>query len=97
MADGWIDIHGHFTPPTSPEDREKRWHAMREAKFLLLEPFQWTPEGTIAYLDKAGIAMQMLSNLPKQLDALKESNDYAATLVKKYPNRFWPARSSPDR
>lgn len=88
MADGWIDIHGHFTPPTSSEDREKRWHAMREAEFLVPEPFEWTPEGTIAYLDRAGIAMQMLSNLPKQLDALKKSNDYAASLVKKYPNRF---------
>lgn len=88
MATGWIDIHGHFTPPTSPEDREKRWHTMREAKFLVPEPFEWTPESTLAYLDKAGIAMQMLSNLPKQLDALKESNNYAASLVKKYPNRF---------
>lgn len=88
MADGWIDIHGHFTPPTSSEDREKRWHAMRDAKFLVPEPFEWTPESTLAYLDKAGIAMQMLSNLPKQLDALKESNDYAASLVKNHPNRF---------
>ena len=88
MATGWIDIHGHFTPPTSIEDREKRWHAMREARFLVPEPFEWTPESTLAYLDKAGIAMQMLSNLPKQLDALKESNDYAASLVTKYPNRF---------
>ena len=61
---------------------------MREAKFLVPEPFEWTPESTLAYLDKAGTAMQMLSNLPKQLDALKESNDYAATLVGKYPKRF---------
>lgn len=61
---------------------------MREAKFLVPEPFEWTPESTLAYLDKAGIAMQMLSNLPKQLLALRESNDYAASLVKKYPNRF---------
>ena len=61
---------------------------MREAKFLVPEPFEWTPESTLAYLDKAGIAMQMLSNLPKQLDALKESNDYAASLVRKHPNRF---------
>lgn len=88
MANGWIDIHGHFTPPTSSEDREKRWHAMREAKFMVSEPFEWTPESTLAYLDRAGIAMQMLSNLPKQLDALKESNDYAASLVNKYPTRF---------
>lgn len=88
MANGWIDIHGHFTPPTSLQDRESRWHSMREAQFLLPKPFEWTPEGTLAYMDKAGIAMQMLSNLPKQLDALKESNDYAASLVRKYPTRF---------
>ena len=88
MATGWIDIHGHFTPPTSSKEREARWHAMREAKFMVPEPFQWTPESTLSYLDRAGIAMQMLSNIPKQLDALKDSNDYAASLVVKYPSRF---------
>ena len=61
---------------------------MREAKFMVSEPFEWTPESTLAYLDRAGIAMQMLSNLPKQFEALKESNDYAASLVEKYPTRF---------
>lgn len=89
MANGWIDIHGHFTPPTSSEDRERTWHGMRKVKlFMLPEPFEWTPESTLAYLDKAGIAMQMLSNLPKKLDALRKSNDYAASLVGKYPTRF---------
>lgn len=89
MANGWIDIHGHFAPPTSSEAREKTWHGMRKAKlFMLPEPFEWTPESTLAYMDKAGIAMQMLSNLPKKLDALRESNDYAASLVRKYPTRF---------
>lgn len=44
---------------------------MRQAIFLLPEPFQWVPESPHAYLDNAGIAMQMLSNLPKQLFALK--------------------------
>ena len=55
---------------------------------MVPEPFEWTPESTLSYLDKAGIAMQMLSNLPKQLDALKDSNDYAASLVAKYSSRF---------
>ena len=32
--------------------------------------------------------MQFLSNIPKTIDALKSSNDYAASLVKKYPTRF---------
>ena len=55
---------------------------------MVPELYEWTPESTLAYLDKAGIAMQMLSNLPKQLDALKESNDYASSLVRRYPSRF---------
>ena len=88
MGAGWIDIHGHFTPPTTAEEREKKWHAMREAQFLVPEPFEWNPEETLAYLDKAGISMQMLSNIPKTVDALKSSNDYAASLVSKYPSRF---------
>ncbi|MCJ1432012.1 hypothetical protein MMC27_001368 [Xylographa pallens] len=87
-SNGWIDIHGHFTPPISDSERESRWHAMRDAAFLVPEPFQWSPESTIEYLDHAGIAMQFLSNIPKSLDALKSSNDYAASLVKKYPTRF---------
>ena len=55
---------------------------------MLPEPFEWSPESTLSYLDRAGIAMQMLSNIPKQLDALKDSNSYAASLVAKYPSRF---------
>lgn len=88
MSTDWIDIHGHFTPPTSSAERERRWHAMREAKFMVSEPFEWTPESTLSYLDRAGIAMQMLSNLPKETQALKASNDYGASLVRKYPSRF---------
>ena len=55
---------------------------------MLPEPFEWTPESTLSYLDRTGIAMQMLSNIPKQLDSLRDSNDYAASLVAKYPSRF---------
>jgi 6-methylsalicylate decarboxylase len=32
--------------------------------------------------------MQMLSVIPKALDALKASNDYGAELVKRHPSRF---------
>ena len=32
--------------------------------------------------------MQMLSNIPKQLNHLRNSNEYAASLVMKYPTRF---------
>ena len=61
---------------------------MREAQFLMPESFEWRAESTLAYLDKAGIAMQMLSHPPKQLEAPKESNSYAASLVNKYTTRF---------
>jgi predicted TIM-barrel fold metal-dependent hydrolase len=39
-------------------------------------------------MDRTGIAMQMLSDIPKTLEALQASNDYAAFLVEKYPSRF---------
>lgn len=83
-----IDVHAHFTPPTTPEEREARWHAMREAQFLAPEPYQWTVDGTLDYMDRAGVAMQLLSNIPKTPDALRASNDYGASVVADHPARF---------
>jgi 6-methylsalicylate decarboxylase len=88
MLSRWIDIHAHFTPPTTPEERDARWKAMRKELFLVPQPFHWTLEGTLDYMDRTGIAMQMLSNIPKTLDALRASNDYAAALVSQHPSRF---------
>lgn len=48
----------------------------------------WSVERTLAYMDRTGIQMQMLSNIPKTLDALRASNDYAASLVSQFPSRF---------
>ncbi len=86
----WIDVHGHFYPPTSQAERLDRWKATRAAGFLVQDPssFDWKPEQVIRYLDKAGIAMQMLSNIPSTLDKLTESNSYGASVVRKYPSRF---------
>jgi hypothetical protein len=36
------------------------------------------------YMDRAGIQMQLLSNLPKTLEKLRASNDYGASLVTQY-------------
>ena len=88
MLDQWIDVHAHFTPPTTPEARHARWQAMRAELFLIPEPHQWSAEATLDYMDRAGIAMQMLSNIPKVLQDLQASNDYAASLVAQYPARF---------
>ena len=52
------------------------------------EVLHWDPEKIIAYLDKAGLQMQMLSNIPQTLEALRESNDYGASIARKYPSRF---------
>lgn len=87
-SDAWIDCHCHFTPPMSQEGYEEKWHAMKEAKFLVPEPYIWTPQATLKYMDEAGIQMQLLSNIPKDLETLKSSNDYGASLVEKYPTRF---------
>jgi len=85
---GWIDIHAHFTPPQTSEEALQKYHAMREAMFMVSEPPTWHPDSTLKYLDHAGIAMQMLSNIPPTVDALRASNDYGNLMVKQHPTRF---------
>ena len=88
MLNQWIDVHAHFYPPETEEQRAARWQAMREGCWLTAEPPRWDPESTLAYMDRTGIAMQMLSNIPKKLEALQTSNGYAASLVERHPGRF---------
>jgi predicted TIM-barrel fold metal-dependent hydrolase len=87
-VDGWIDVHSHFAVPVSAEERQVRWKAQLGRKFITPRPYEWSLESTLAYMDRVGIAMQMLSNVPRQLDQLKAANDYGAMLVKKHPSRF---------
>jgi 6-methylsalicylate decarboxylase len=92
MADGlgWIDIHGHYYAPLTPEQAEQRFKASHDACLLTPGPpaLEYDQEGILAYLDRAGVSMQMLSVVPKTLEALKASNNYGAELVKKHPSRF---------
>ncbi|WP_235217294.1 amidohydrolase family protein [Streptomyces noursei] len=87
-VDGWVDVHGHFTPPTTAQERIARWEAMREQRFMAPQPHYWSPESTLDYLDRTGIAMQMLSNIPAQQTELRNSNDYGAKVVGEHPSRF---------
>ena len=89
-TDGWIDIHGHFQfhPPSTREEQDAQVSTMRSLKWKVSEPFIWSAESTLAYLDRAGIAMQMLSTVPLRLPDLKASNDYGAQVVRKWPHRF---------
>jgi 6-methylsalicylate decarboxylase len=85
---GWMDIHAHFSPPTTEAERQDKWHAMRAAQFLAPEPYEWKAEETLSYMDHQGIAMQFISNIPSSHAALQASNDYGAEIVKRYPSRF---------
>lgn len=87
-VDQWIDTHAHFSMPTSDVQQAQVVAAMRSANWLIKEPPRWDPESTLAYMDRTGIAMQMLSNIPKEFKALQASNDYGASIVRRYPNRF---------
>ena len=85
---GWIDVHGHFRLPESHEQAQQRLYLMRQGQFLLAKPDIWDAQAVIDYLDRAGVSMQMLSNIPKTLSALKTSNDFGASLVQQFPSRF---------
>ncbi len=88
LVSQWIDVHAHFFPPESDELREARRVSMTEAGWIVPVAPRWDPETTLDYMDRTGIAMQMLSNIPKNLQALRYSNEYAASLVQKNPSRF---------
>ncbi len=88
MVDSWIDVHAHFYPPETEDQISTRWELMKKACWTSSAAPRWDLESTLAYMDRTGIAMQMLSDIPKTLEALQASNDYAAFLVEKYPSRF---------
>jgi 6-methylsalicylate decarboxylase len=87
-VDGWVDVHAHFSTPKTPEELKSTVELSRFGCFLMSEPFEWTPELALDHMDRWGIAMQLLSNIPKTTTLLRESNDFGAELVKRYPSRF---------
>ncbi|MEU6174604.1 amidohydrolase family protein [Streptantibioticus parmotrematis] len=87
-VDGWVDVHAHFTPPITERERTARWEAMRAQHFMAPRPHHWSPRATLDYMDRTGIAMQMLSNIPRKLEELRASNDYGAQVVADHPSRF---------
>jgi 6-methylsalicylate decarboxylase len=85
---GWLDIHTHFFTFGSDDERATAWEDMGKACFMIDDNWKWSLEGSLAYQDRAGVQMQMLSYLPQTLEKLKAANDYAVSIVKKHPNRF---------
>jgi len=92
-----IDTHHHFYPPDYRAASDE-WNGTRHIPPIPLIT-SWTPEQSLAEMDKGGIQLSVVS-LPstpglwfdKGPDmAVKMSrlcNDYAATMVQKYPKRF---------
>ncbi|WP_320534520.1 amidohydrolase family protein [Robbsia andropogonis] len=88
MLNNWIDVHAHFTPPLSKAESDARWEAMQKADWAWPKPNDWSLEVALAYMNSVGIGMQMLSNIPKTLAALRASNEYGASIVARHPSRF---------
>ena len=88
LVDKWIDIHAHYSPPVSEDARATVVEVMRQACWCIDEAPVWSLDAMSAYIDRTGIQMQMLSNIPEWLEGLRASNDFGADLVRRYPDRF---------
>jgi hypothetical protein len=38
---GWLDIHGHFNVPVTPEEAQKTVEGFRKLQFLIDKPWTW--------------------------------------------------------
>lgn len=85
---GWLDVHCHFYTWQDDTERKAAIEGMREACFMVPNDWSWNVDDSLAYQDKAGVQMQMLSYLPQTLEKLRAANKYAASVVQKHPTRF---------
>jgi predicted TIM-barrel fold metal-dependent hydrolase len=88
LVQRWIDVHAHFSPPLPAESHDAVVATMRAANWCVEEAPTWDETQTLSYMDRTGIQMQMLSNIPKWFDGLRTSNDFGADLVRRHPSRF---------
>ncbi|MET8556643.1 amidohydrolase family protein [Streptomyces sp. NPDC004959] len=97
MPSGWLDIHAHFSPPGTPEQVRAVWQAMYDECFTMPEPYVWNVDRTLWHMDRTGVAMQILSQVPRvhgtpspeSVQAgITASNRYGASLVAEHPDRF---------
>jgi predicted TIM-barrel fold metal-dependent hydrolase len=97
---GGIDIHHHFLPPSFVNSLTQSGHPAAAE----VESMAWSPEKSVAMMDKAGIETAMVSlSLPgtsftgvEDPAALsRQSNEYAARMISDYPGRFGAFASLP--
>jgi predicted TIM-barrel fold metal-dependent hydrolase len=90
MKPNRFDVHAHYMPPgTVPR-------AAPGQNFVSSPMPVWSPELALDFMDRHDIATQMLS-LPTPLtgDLAHSINEYGATVVKQYPERFGLLASLP--
>jgi predicted TIM-barrel fold metal-dependent hydrolase len=94
-----IDTHHHMLPDFFFEATNEKENPVGG-----LAPQRWTPEGSLAFMDEAGIDIAILSistpgiELPDKLaarDLARKCNELAATLISKHPKRFGAFASVP--
>ena len=105
VASGFIDVHHHLTPPAWVDGaRDAIAATTRRASAL----FEWTPEQSIAEMDRNGIATAIMSLTNPGIwfgDAAaaralaRACNEYGARLARDHPGRFgvFAALPLPDR
>jgi predicted TIM-barrel fold metal-dependent hydrolase len=85
-----IDVHHHFVPPLYKAEMNKR---------RPMQPCmqQWTVQGSVEDMDKAGTALAMVSittpglhfgNAEEARRLTRICNDYAMEMIRDYPGRF---------
>jgi predicted TIM-barrel fold metal-dependent hydrolase len=93
---GLIDVHHHFVPPFYFSDNRERIAAAAGGRTHPAYA-SWTPEQTIAAMDKQGVATAVLSlttpgvwfgDVKAAAQTARRVNEYAADLVRSHPGRF---------
>jgi len=94
-----VDTHHHMLPDFFFEATNEKENPVGG-----LKPQSWTPEGSLAFMDEAGIDVAILSistpgvQLPDRHAARKlarRCNELAASLISQYPKRFGAFASVP--
>lgn len=86
-----VDVHHHYLPPFF---RERVAEDMRAAGGLTPEALAWTPERSLAVMDRAGVGMSVVSiaasnfDFPGGVDMARRCNAYAAQMAADHPGRF---------
>ena len=95
-APGFIDVHHHFAPQFYLEAARDQFIATA-AGAALHTLTGWTPEKSLAEMDRSGVECSLLSlttpavwlgDVPSSRKLARRCNEYAADVAARYPGRF---------